>query len=370
MSEVHEFYMQRCLELARQGRGNTHPNPMVGAVVLDAAGQVVGEGFHAAYGGPHAEVVAFRQAGDAARGGTLYVSLEPCSHTGKTPPCTEAVLTAGVQAVVCGMTDPNPRVAGSGIDTLRAHGLTVRSGVLEAECQRLNEAFCHFIQTRRPFVVLKMALSLDGKIATRNGDSQWITGPGARRWVHRLRAESDAVLTTAETILADNCRLTVRDTPRLGKPPVRIVLDRQARLEPDRWALFQAIEQDGPVWIVTSRGQNHTPSLQRAIASGARVIEVPDNGQGLVLEAVLDTLGEAGITQLLVEAGGRLAGSLLNQRLINKLWLIYGNQILGDPAAKPGFLGDPLFRLSDAPRMRIASSFTAGDNTFLEAYPL
>lgn len=369
MTALDELYMRRCLELARLGQGKTHPNPMVGCVVLDREGRVVGEGFHPQLGGPHAEVVALEQAGEKAQGGTLYVSLEPCSHVGKTPPCVDKVLASGVRTVICGMRDPNPKVAGSGISTLQEKGITVHTGVLEAECQRLNEAFIHFIQHRQPFVVLKMAMTLDGKIATRSGESQWISGPLARRWVHGLRSESDGILTTAETVLRDNSRLTVREVPLLGRPPVRIVMDRQQRLDPAKAPIFQPVPEGGPVWVFTRKGGLETAYLQKLTALGGELFEVGETGQGLDLTEVFQALGERGITQLLVEAGGRLAGTLLNENRIHKLWLVYGDQILADPSAKPGFLGGPLFQLNNAPRFEMGDGFKLENNWILEAYP-
>ncbi|HEY9888040.1 MAG TPA: bifunctional diaminohydroxyphosphoribosylaminopyrimidine deaminase/5-amino-6-(5-phosphoribosylamino)uracil reductase RibD, partial [Candidatus Obscuribacterales bacterium] len=200
-------WMQRCLELARQGWGKTAPNPLVGAVVVQA-GAVVGEGFHPAAGQPHAEVFALRAAGDRAQGATLYVNLEPCNHMGRTPPCTEAVMAAGIARVVVGMIDPDPRVAGGGVQRLQAAGLEVTVGVEEAACQQLNEAFSYSVQHQRPFGILKYAMTLDGKIAASSGHSAWVTGPAARTWVHQLRSRCDAVIVGGQTVRQDNPHLT------------------------------------------------------------------------------------------------------------------------------------------------------------------
>jgi len=369
MDTTHAFMMQRCLQLALQGTGKTHPNPMVGCVVLDATGQVVGEGFHPYIGGPHAEVVALDQAGEKARGGTLYVNLEPCNHHGKTPPCSQRVVASGVKTVYYGMQDPNPKVAGSGVETLKAAGIEVISGVLEAESQKLNEAFSHYIQTRQPFVVLKQALTLDAKIATRSGESQWITCPKARQWVHQLRGQSDAILTTAQTVMQDNSRLTVRDVPLPGRPPTRIVLDRRATLNPREYALFQMEEQSGAVWMVTQKGQGRHSNLVVARAMGVQVFEVDAVGTGLDLNQVIVLLGQQQVTQLLVEAGGHLAGALLQAGLIQKLRLMYGNKLLMDNAALSAFVGEPLFRLQDALSLTLTSTQLLGDSLLLEAYP-
>lgn len=370
MNETHEFYMRRCLTLAQLGQGKTHPNPMVGALVLDASGQQVGEGYHPQYGGPHAEVVALDRAGQKAQGGTLYVNLEPCNHMGKTPPCTDKILTSGISRVICGTSDPNPKVAGQGIERLKAQGLSVEVGVLQADCEKLNEAFFHFIQTQTPFVVLKQAMTLDGRIATRHGESQWITSPMARRWVHQLRAQSDAILTTAETVLKDNSLLTVRETPLLGNAPIRIVLDRQLRLDPAKHQLLQSITEKQPVWVFTTAENAAHPVSQQVEALGGQVFKVSAEQDKLNLSEVLNTLGQKGITQLLVEAGGELAGALLNQKRLQKLWLIYGNQIFADPMAKPAFAGEPLTRLDHAQRFNITSQFMLENSWVLEAYPL
>ncbi len=361
-------WMQKCLDLARQGVGRTHPNPMVGSVVLDREGQLAGEGFHSAYGEPHAEVMALRMAGERARGGTLVVNLEPCHHSGKTPPCTEAILAAGIQTVITSMIDPNPQVAGHGIQTLQSKGLTVLNGILEAESQKLNEAFTHFIQHQTPYVVLKMAMTLDGNIATRSGQSQWITGPDARQWVHQLRSVSDGILTTAETVLQDNCQLTVREAPLSGKPPVRIVLDRRLRLNPEQHRILNTTASSGPVWIFTRAGNDTHPLAQSLQAGGHRLFTVPEKGVGLDLEAVMTILGQERITQLMVESGGKLAGSLLQSQLIHKAWLLYGPRLLNDPAAQPAFSGPPCFSLSQACDVRILSHAMVGDTLLLETY--
>ncbi|MFO7628029.1 MAG: bifunctional diaminohydroxyphosphoribosylaminopyrimidine deaminase/5-amino-6-(5-phosphoribosylamino)uracil reductase RibD, partial [Prochlorococcaceae cyanobacterium] len=218
-------WMERALQLAALGAGRTSPNPLVGAVVLDAEDQLVGEGYHARAGEAHAEVGALRQAGDRARGGTLVVTLEPCCHHGRTPPCSQAVIHAGVARVVLAMTDPNPLVAGGGIAELEAAGIEVISGIAAAEARALNRAFCHRLSTGRPFGILKWAMSLDGRTALPNGASQWISGPEARDWVHQLRAQCDAVIVGGGTVRADDPLLTSRG--RRTPEPLRVVLSRQ-----------------------------------------------------------------------------------------------------------------------------------------------
>jgi diaminohydroxyphosphoribosylaminopyrimidine deaminase/5-amino-6-(5-phosphoribosylamino)uracil reductase len=226
VTDTDRAWMQRCLTLAAQAAGHTAPNPLVGSVIV-REGEVVGEGYHPQAGQPHAEVFALRAAGDRARGATLYVNLEPCNHTGRTPPCTEAILAAGIQRVVVGMVDPDPRVSGGGIARLRAAGLTVAVGVEEAACQRLNQGFVHRVQHQRPFGILKYAMTLDGKIAASSGHSAWVTSSAARAEVHRLRSQCDAVIVGGNTVRQDNPRLTSHGQ---GRNPLRVVMSRHLDL--------------------------------------------------------------------------------------------------------------------------------------------
>ena len=330
-----EMWMARCLSLAEGGRTSASPNPMVGCIVLDANGRKVGEGFHAKAGEPHAEVFALDQAGERARGGTLYVNLEPCSHQGRTPPCAQKVIASGIRKVICGTLDPNPQVAGGGRDALQNAGIEVRYGVLEAECRALNTHFFHFITTKTPFITLKLAMTADGKLATRHGESQWVTGAFARQMVHHMRHHHDAVLTTAETVMADDPQLTIRDIPRITRQPVRIVLDRRFRLNVDRYQLFK--QSDDPVWIVTSDRNPNPAHALKARQAGVEIIEVPEIGDGLDLKAALRLLGQKRIASLMTEAGGRLSGSLLSGGLAQKLALFYAPNTLPDAMARQAF---------------------------------
>lgn len=366
---VDEYYIGRCLELARQGEGRTHPNPMVGAVVLDAKGRKAGEGYHARAGQPHAETIALKQAGDRARGGTLYVNLEPCNHTGRTPPCTRAIIEAGIERVICGTLDPNPMVAGSGRDELQNNRISVRYGFLEEKCRVLNEAFFHFITNGKPFVTLKLAMTMDGKIATRSGESQWLTGEFSRQYVHHLRRKHDAILTTVETVIADNPKLTVRGIPLSPgeQPPVRVVIDRQFRMNPDEYHIFEA--DDVETWVFTSKLGHDRAHAERASELGARVIEVEETGVGLDLKAVLTYLGGEEITALLIEAGGRMAGHLMNQGLVNKLQLFYGPCVLPDPSARPAFSEGVVLQLAGAPKLTVKRTTMLEHDVVVEAYP-
>jgi diaminohydroxyphosphoribosylaminopyrimidine deaminase/5-amino-6-(5-phosphoribosylamino)uracil reductase len=358
------YYIQRCLDLAQHGRGRVSPNPLVGAVVLDSRGRKVGEGFHPYAGGPHAEVVALEQAGVAARGGTLYVNLEPCNHTGKTPPCTQAIVNAGIERVICGTLDPNPLVAGQGRDFLQNHRISVRYGFLEAQCRELNAIFFHHITQQRPYVALKLAMTLDGRIATRSGESQWITGPFARHAVHAFRAQYDAILTTAETVLADNPLLTVRDA-LVGNPPVRVILDRHLRLaNREDFHIFNT--DDAPTWVFTARGNYH-PSLEEL--NGVKVFEVPMNGVGLDLAEVFKVLYEEGVTSVFVEGGGRLAASLLKHKLVNRLYAFMAGKLMMDTHALSAVAGSLLPRLADAPAFSLTQATPLAGDWLLEGVP-
>lgn len=358
--------MARCLALAELGSGTVSPNPLVGSVVLDALGRKVGEGYHQRAGEAHAEVIALEQAGERAKGGTLYVNLEPCNHYGRTPPCTQKIIEAGIQRVVCGTLDPNPLVAGAGRDMLQNSRISVRYGFLEKECKRLNEFFFHYITTKTPFVTVKLGLTLDGKIANRHGQSQWLTGSFSRQYVHYLRQQYDAILTTAETVLIDNPRLTVRDIPNIKKQPAKIILDRQFRLNPEKYEVFKG---DSPVWVVTSKTGHHAANLQRAKEMGVKVLEVDEAGTGLNLKSVFALLGEKEISSVFVEGGGRLATSLLTENLLNKFYLFYAPKTLRDHMAKSAFGSAFQLDLPDAPQLDIISTRQLDHDWVVEAQP-
>jgi diaminohydroxyphosphoribosylaminopyrimidine deaminase / 5-amino-6-(5-phosphoribosylamino)uracil reductase len=309
-------YMRQALALARRGRGRVAPNPLVGAVVV-RDGEVVGEGYHALYGGDHAEVVALRAAGDRARGATVYVTLEPCAHHGKTPPCTEALLAAGVRRVVAATRDPDP-VAAGGLARLRELGVETTVGVEEGAARELNAPFFHALRSDRPWVTLKLAVSIDGAIAGRDG-SGWLTGRASQREVHQLRAASDAVAVGIGTVLADDPMLTVRDMEAPRVAPVRVVFDRTART-PVGSRLVQTAHET-PVVIVSER-----PDSGRAaalVAAGAEVLVAGSMGEAL------RALRARGIRAMLVEGGARLAGSLLSQAAVDRLVIFQAPCVLG-----------------------------------------
>ncbi len=325
--------MAMALRLAMKGWGRTSPNPLVGAVVV-RDDQVVGKGFHPKAGEPHAERIALERAGSQARGGTLYVTLEPCNHYGRTPPCTEAVLASGVRRVVIGQTDPNPEVAGGGAQRLREAGIQVEIGVLEARCRRLNEAFNFFVTRKRPFIALKLAATLDGKTATKTGDSRWITNERSRNFVHRLRGGMDSIMVGMGTVRADDPQLTCRW--KNGRDPLRVVVDGSLSLTPDR----KIFNPDSEAGLLVFTGVAADPEKAAVLeASGAEVVRVEIENGFVDLKAVFSTLAERRILSVLIEGGGTLAASALRAGLVDRLYFFYAPKIIGGNGA-PGMIGD------------------------------
>ena len=322
-SDTDRDMMRRALTLAAEGRFSTSPNPRVGCIIAHG-GQIVGQGFHLKAGGPHAEVHALRQAGENARGATAYVTLEPCSHYGRTPPCAEALIQAGVSRVVAAIADPNPQVAGKGLAMLSAAGIRTESGLLETEARELNRGFLSRIERGRPFVRLKCAASLDGKTALSDGLSQWITGEAARHDVQILRAESCAVLTGIGTILADDPQLNVRAFPTL-RQPLRIVLDSRLRLPPTAKLLA---DPESPVLLLTAV----PPEKYPAAVPHLDILTIPAADGRISLPAALNLLAERGIGELLVEAGATLCGAFLQAGLVDEIVLYQAGKILGGNA--------------------------------------
>lgn len=331
-----EFYMRLALQLAASASGQTGINPVVGCVLVKE-GRVVGMGAHLKRGEAHAEIHALQMAGRQAQGSTVYVTLEPCSHHGKTPPCSDRLIREGVKRVVIAATDPNPLVAGSGIAKLRASGIEVTTGVLEREAVKLNEAFNKFIVTRRPFVTVKSASTLDGKIAARTGDSKWITGDGSRSYVHTLRHRHQAIMVGIGTVLADDPALTTR-LPVPGLNPIRVVVDSTLRIPRDA-----RLVRDGEAPTVVLTTERAPQARRRELE--ALGVEVIDCGPGpaVDLRAAMERLGEREIGSLLVEGGGKLSGALLEARLVDKLVLFYAPKIIGGGAAAPGNFDFPGF---------------------------
>ena len=361
-------YMARAIELARRGLYTTHPNPRVGCVIV-RDGQVVGEGWHVRAGEPHAEVHALRQAGERARGATAYVTLEPCSHHGRTPPCADALVNAGLARVVAAMQDPNPEVAGRGLKRLADVGIEVLSGVLEAESRALNPGFLKRMEHGVPFVRVKLAMSLDGRTAMASGESQWITGPAARSAVQRLRARSSVVLTGADSVLADGARMTVRAEQlgldaettalALSRPPLRVLIDGRLRVPLDA-PFFQA----GPALVVTcAEGADASVYQQH----GHELLVVAAVDGHVDLAQLLQLLAARGTSEILVEAGPTLAGAFARQGLVDEYQLFVAAQFLGS-SARP-LLDWPLARMAEAPRLKIIEMRAVGDDWRVIAIP-
>lgn len=331
MSEK-EKYMRRALELARLGEGYVSPNPMVGCVIVKD-GQIISEGYHERYGGNHAERNALLSCTDDAEGADLYVTLEPCCHHGKTPPCTDIILEKKIGRVFVGCTDPNPKVAGKGIQILKDHGLVVETGLLEEECLKLNEVFFHYISSGRPFVVMKYAMSLDGKIACSTGDSKWITGKDAREHVHALRKRYSSILVGINTVINDNPMLDCRIES--GVNPVRIICDSSLRIPLDSRIMKTA--NDISTIIACSESALEQPDLiEKADSLRALGAEVLPCGKHSVdLPLLFDLLGEKKIDSVLVEGGGTIHGSLRDQHLIDKVYAYIGGTLIGGKTA-PG----------------------------------
>ncbi|RKY57306.1 MAG: bifunctional diaminohydroxyphosphoribosylaminopyrimidine deaminase/5-amino-6-(5-phosphoribosylamino)uracil reductase RibD [Candidatus Latescibacterota bacterium] len=355
MDEDRKF-MKLALRLARKGLGSTHPNPMVGALVV-RDGKVVGRGWHRRPGEPHAEVVALREAGDSARGATMYVTLEPCVHYGRTPPCVDRILEAGVSRVICATVDPNPLVDGRGIGKLRDAGVEVEVGVLEDEAKELNRAYFKYITTGRPFVTLKWAQTLDGRIATSSGDSRWITGEGARKHAHRLRAEADAVVVGVGTVLADDPQLTVRLTK--GRDPLRVVLDSELRTPPTAKVL-----SGGRAVLATT--ERASPERRKVLEeAGAEVWVLPERDGRVDLEALLAKLAGEGRISVLVEGGREVLTSFLRRGMCDRIVIFLAPKLLGEGIDALGDLG--IDRISDALSLRILRTRRFGEDICLEA---
>lgn len=329
--------MQLALALAEKGRGRVSPNPCVGGVVV-RGGRLVAKGYHATFGGPHAEVVALRAAGKKARGATLYVTLEPCCTFGKTPPCTDELIASGVKRVVVGTLDPNPRHRGRGISLLRRKGIDVTVGVEELSARALIREFSRWITRKIPYVIVKEAMTLDGKIATRTGDSRWVSGPQARRWVHALRARVDAIAVGSRTALKDNPRLTARGGRSNGHQPLRVVLSSRRRL-PARLNLVSDALRD-KTWI---------------------------SGNGCSIPALLKELGKKGITSLLVEGGGETAARFVEARAVDKLYLFVAPKIAGGRNAVTPVEGRGIAAMARALPLKKWSWKTIGKDLLIEA---
>lgn len=342
----HQHYMHLALNSAQQGVGRTAPNPAVGAVIVNS-GDVVGVGFHPRAGQPHAEIFALQQAGDKAKGAAIYVTLEPCSHHGKTPPCADALIAAGIQSVYIGVVDPNPRVAGRGIEKLQDAGIKVQTGILESECRQLIKPFSKHIATGLPFTIYKVAVTLDGNTATTSGDSQWVSSEASRLHVHQLRDHVEAIMVGVGTVLNDDPLLNTRLPGGGGHDPLRIVVDSQLRIDPECRLLTQ--KSTAKTLIATiSTDQGKISSLQNI---GAEVVVLPADSGQVSLPALWQELGRKNIHRLLLEGGSTLATEAFNKGLIDQLMLFVAPKLLGGASPFRMFSGFGCTKMADAARL-------------------
>ncbi|MEN6413675.1 MAG: bifunctional diaminohydroxyphosphoribosylaminopyrimidine deaminase/5-amino-6-(5-phosphoribosylamino)uracil reductase RibD [Veillonellales bacterium] len=356
-----EFYMRQALHIAQNALGRTSPNPMVGAVVVKN-GEIVGYGWHKRAGTPHAEIHALKQAGELAAGATLYVTLEPCCHHGRTGPCTEAVIHAGIKKVVIAMTDPNPLVAGCGLAKLREAGIEVIEGVLANEAAQMNEVFIKWIATKMPFGVLKTAMTLDGKIATSTGDSQWITGPAARQRGHQFRSQYDGIVVGIGTVLADNPSLTAR-IPN-GRNPIRIIVDTMARTP---LTAKVVADQLAPTIIAVSplAPAERVSALKN---KGIEILTIPPDNSGLDLQSLFLELGEKEITSILIEGGARINASALEANIVDKIHCFIAPKIIGGKTAPGPVGGQGIANLSAAVLLENSTMEYVGEDILISAY--
>ncbi len=350
--------MARALELASRADYRTSPNPMVGAVVLDAAGDLAAEGYHERAGGPHAEVIALAAAGARATGATVYVTLEPCSHHGRTPPCADALIAAGVRRVVVAMEDPDARNRGRGIERLRQAGLDVEVGAHGAEARRLNEMFVTHRTLGRPFVTLKWAMTLDGRIATASGDSRWVSGEVAREHAHRLRHEHDAVLVGIGTVLADDPELTARHEPH-ARQPLRVVVDSKLRTP-------AGAKLVGARTLIYTRAQTGGEELR---ARGAELVRLTGRGRRVPMEKVLRDLAARGVLGVLVEGGAEVHASFLEERLFDRVVIYLAPKVVGGRRAKPPTGGRGVAEMAAALKLEIEAVERAGYDVVVTARP-
>ncbi|MBD0370948.1 MAG: bifunctional diaminohydroxyphosphoribosylaminopyrimidine deaminase/5-amino-6-(5-phosphoribosylamino)uracil reductase RibD [Pyrinomonadaceae bacterium] len=356
--------MRRAIELAARGTGQVSPSPLVGCVIVDASGEIAGEGFYLYEGLKHAETLALEEAAGRARSGTAYVSLEPHAHHGRTPPCTDALIEAGIKRVVAAIEDPNPKVSGRGFAHLSRAGLELQTGLLEKEASRLNEKYIHFMREGLPFVHLKLAASLDGRTATRTGDSRWITGEAARRRVHELRHEYDAILVGAGTALADDPLLTDRSGLKRRRPLVRVLLDEALRVLPASQLARTAREFPLIVFASKRADKEKVKSLESA---GVEIVQDEEGGRNL--QAVLEALAKRSLQSVLVEGGANIAGAFIDRGLVNKITFFIAPMIIGGRDATPAVTGTGAEKIADALRLKDVETRSHSLDFEITGYP-
>ncbi len=363
-TSANEKFMRRALTLAARARGHTSPNPLVGAVIVQGD-RIVGEGYHQKAGETHAEINALNHAGKAARNATLYVTLEPCCHWGRTPPCTEAIIRAGIAKTFVAHVDPNPKVAGKGIRQLERAGIHVHVGLCEDEARRLNEIYIKYIQTRRPFVILKSAISLDGKIATVSGESQWITSQASRLKGHEIRGSVDAILVGIGTVLRDNPSLTTRIPNQEGKDAVRIVVDSQGRT-PLTAKIFNPNSEASVIIAVTENVS--AEKIEKLQAADAEVLVIEEQQNRVCLSALMKKLGQREITSVLIEGGGEVNASALKAGIVDKVSFFIAPKLIGGVNAPGPIGGEGIQRLSEALELRDLTVMPIEADFLIEGY--
>jgi len=361
MSEHDNRHMKRALSLARKGFGKTSPNPAVGCVIVKGD-RIVGEGWHQKAGLPHAEINALAMAGSAAKGADVYVTLEPCSHTGRTPPCAEALIAAGVRRVVAGMVDPNPQVAGQGFAMLRSAGILVEHGLMEPECRAINRPFIKHVTTGLPYVSYKCAMTMDGNIATVTGESQWISCPDSRRYAHRLRTVHDAIMVGVDTIISDNPKLTVRHVK--GSNPLRIIVDTRLRTPESVSVLSECMAHDTIIATTESNPRIHLRYTQQ----GATIIVCDEYDGRVSMVDLLQKLGKRGIQSILLEGGSRLAGDMLQNGIIDEFIFFVAPKIIGSDGFAPFNLRG-ITNMDNAIKLQFGPVTRSGQDIVIRAWP-
>ncbi|WP_442929351.1 bifunctional diaminohydroxyphosphoribosylaminopyrimidine deaminase/5-amino-6-(5-phosphoribosylamino)uracil reductase RibD [Natranaerovirga pectinivora] len=364
MRELEQIYMERALELAKKGIGYTSPNPLVGAVIVKD-GRIIGEGYHEVYGGPHAEINAFNNANESVAGATMYVTLEPCSHYGKTPPCSKAIVEKGIGKVVIGMIDPNPLVAGNGIKILEDNHIEVVTGVLEEELKKLNEIFIKYITTKKPFCILKTAMTLDGKIATKTGDSMWISNELSRKYVHKIRHQVSGIMVGIGTVLKDDPSLTTRLEDIEGKDPIRIIVDTECKLPLDSKVLNLKSKAKTIIATTEKAADDNVKAVQE---KGGEVIVTPLKDGQVDLNYLMDALGQQGIDSVLIEGGATLNYSAVSSGVVDKVLSFIGPKIFGGVDAKTPVAGDGIALVRDAVLLKDICVSSFGDDILIEGY--
>lgn len=359
-----ERFMERAIELARKGEGYTSPNPLVGAVIVKE-NRIIGEGYHEYFGGSHAEVNALKNAMESVNGATMYVTLEPCSHYGKTPPCANEIVKKGISRVIIGMKDPNPLVAGKGMNILEENGIEVELGVLEKEVKKLNEIFIKYITTKKPFCILKTAMTLDGKIATYTGDSRWITNEYSRQHVHELRHRVSSIMVGIGTVLADDPMLTTRLLERKGRDPIRIIIDTKGRIPLEAKALNLKSKAKTIIAVTEKVKKSKLIALKE---KGAEVIITPLKNEKVDLKFLMEKIAAMGIDSILIEGGAGLNFSVLNEDIIDKVITFVAPKIIGGENAKTPVGGDGLALMQDAISLKDIRVKRFYDDIMIEGY--